>query len=74
MGLSDADIKDLTLGWEQTMGAVQKAIVDAGGYTWSLVPGQENANASPILMTNSPCSALSHDRYYPPPPPPPPPP
>eukprot|EP01046_Picozoa_sp_COSAG06_P025819 COSAG06_NODE_2191_length_7380_cov_12.835737_1_plen_32_part_10 len=32
MGLSDADIKDLTLGWEQTMGAVQKAIVDAGGY------------------------------------------
>jgi hypothetical protein len=50
------------------MGAVQKAIVDAGGYTWSLVPGQENANASPILMTNSPCSALSPDRYYPPPP------
>jgi hypothetical protein len=57
MGLSDADIKDLTLAWAETMGAVQKGILDKGGYTWSLIPGQENANASPIMMSNKTCAA-----------------
>lgn len=58
MGLTDDDIKQLTLAWSKTMGAVQKAIVGAGGYTWSLIPGQENANASPIMMTNVTCAPM----------------
>lgn len=28
---------------------LQKAILAAGGYTWSLIPGQSNANAMPML-------------------------
>lgn len=49
MGLSDDDVYDITLGWLTTMTAAQQAIVDAGGYTWSLIPGQDNANASPEM-------------------------
>jgi hypothetical protein len=57
MGLTDDDIADITLGWNETMGAVQQYILDHGGYTWSLIPGQENANASPLMMTNESCAA-----------------
>ena len=76
MGLSDADIADITQAWLDTFalaqashnpvycamrgggGAaafhvstslLQKAILAAGGYTWSLIPGQSNANAMPML-------------------------
>lgn len=44
------DIADITLGWLDTMTAAQQAIVDAGGYTWSLIPGQDNADASPLMV------------------------
>ena len=48
MGLSDEAIRDLTLGWNATtMEAVQQALLDQGGYTWSLMYGQESANAPP---------------------------
>lgn len=57
MGLSDDDIKDLTLAWQETMGLVQQAILDNGGYTWSLIDGQGNANASPHLLTTDSCIA-----------------
>lgn len=50
MGLSDNDIKDITLGWLDTMTKAQAAIVKAGGYTWSLMPGQDNANAMPLTL------------------------
>ena len=36
---------------------VQQGILDAKGYTWSLIPGQENANASPLMMKNTTCAA-----------------
>ena len=53
MGLSDSDIAELTTAWAETMGAVQQKILDAKAYTWSLIPGEENANASPKMMKNS---------------------
>ena len=53
MGLSDGDIAELTTAWAETMGAVQQKILDAKAYTWSLIPGEENANASPKMMKNS---------------------
>ena len=56
MGLSDADIKDLTIAWSKTMGAVQEAILKSGGYTWSLIPGQADANASPTTVSASSCA------------------
>jgi hypothetical protein len=55
MGLSDADIKALTLAWNETMGAVQTAILGAKGYTWSLIPGQDNANANPTMTSAASC-------------------
>lgn len=57
MGLSDADVAALTRGWLRAMTAVQQAVVDAGGYTWSLFPGQQNANASPTMVTPQSCAA-----------------
>lgn len=56
MGLSDEDIRDLTLAWNETMGAVQQAILDAGAYTWSLINGQDNADASPTLLKSNSCA------------------
>eukprot|EP01114_Cavostelium_apophysatum_P018996 TRINITY_DN5990_c0_g1_i2.p1 TRINITY_DN5990_c0_g1~~TRINITY_DN5990_c0_g1_i2.p1 ORF type:complete len:447 (-),score=72.88 TRINITY_DN5990_c0_g1_i2:49-1389(-) len=53
MGLSDYDIADITIGWLENMEIVQNAILKAGGYTWSLILGQDNANAMPIVVTNS---------------------
>jgi hypothetical protein len=50
MGLSDADIADLTRGWLTTFTAAQEGILAAGGYTWSLMPGQDNANAEPLVV------------------------
>ena len=42
MGLSDGDIAALTRGWLTAMTRAQAAIVGAGAYTWSLIPGQDN--------------------------------
>lgn len=57
MGLSDDDVADITSAWNATMGAVQQYILDHGGYTWSLIPGQANANAMPLLMNKTTCAA-----------------
>ena len=38
------------------MGAVQQAILKAKGYTWSLMYGQGNANASPTKLKKETCS------------------
>ena len=59
-GLSDEDIRDITLAWNETMGKVQEAILKNKGYTWSLIEGQGNANASPMMISasnSSQCSA-----------------
>eukprot|EP00757_Euglenozoa_sp_SAG-D1_P003189 gene3189-biopygen11893 len=50
MGLSNADVEDLTLGWNATMSAAQKYILGHEGYTWSLMWGEQNANAMPALL------------------------
>ena len=57
MGLSDEAVRDLTIGWNATMEAVQRGIVAAGGYTWSLMLGQENANAAPRMLKHDTCAA-----------------
>ena len=57
MGLTDQEIKDITLGWFETMEAVGSAILAADGYTWSLMPGQTMANASPQKVSKATCAA-----------------
>jgi hypothetical protein len=52
MNLSDKDISDITVEWNRTMKAVQQALLDNNAYTWSLMAGQENANASPFLLSS----------------------
>jgi len=56
MGLTDQDVMDLTIAWNETMGAVQKAILLHGGYTWSLMLGQQNANAPPQQLSKETCA------------------
>lgn len=56
MGLSDQDILDITKGWLETMTQTQAALEAHDGYTWSLIPGQQNANASPFMITASTCA------------------
>jgi hypothetical protein len=68
MGLSDEDIRDITVGWNITMGKVQQSILNNNGYTWSLIYGQGNANASPTLLKKSTCvqqlrSACGTNKY-----------
>ena len=62
MGLSDGDIADLTMGWLATMTAVQRALLDAGAYTWSLMRGGENADASPRIVGPDAPSCLAELR------------
>jgi hypothetical protein len=57
MGLSDEDVRDITLGWLAGMTAAQEAILARGKYTWSLIPGQDNADASPVVVTQTSCAA-----------------
>ena len=60
MGLSDEDVADITRGWLNGFTAVQQAIVDNGGYTWSLIPGQQNANAMPTLIDTDNAAACAN--------------
>lgn len=56
MGLSDADVADLTRGWLAGFTAAQQHILDRGAYTWSLIPGQANANAEPVIVDRASCA------------------
>lgn len=56
MGLSDDDIRDITVAWNTTMQAVQAGILAKGGYTWSLIKNQQNANASPTKLEKAECA------------------
>ena len=58
MGLSDKDVTDLTSGWLETMTQAQSAILGAGGFTWSLMSGGENADASPRMVGPDAASCL----------------
>jgi hypothetical protein len=51
MGLSDQDIADITNGWLETMTYAQQQILASNGFTWSLIDGQSNANASPLMIS-----------------------
>ena len=53
MGLSDEDIRQITIEWNKTMGEVQRVLLENEAYTWSLIPGQENANAAPFLLSSN---------------------
>ena len=55
MGLSDQDVLDITNEYYITMTAAQEAILQAKAYTWSLFPGQQNANAAPVLNNEKNC-------------------
>lgn len=57
MGLSDADVAAITRGWLAGFTAIQSAILARGKYTWSLIPGQDNANAEPRVVTRANCVA-----------------
>ena len=58
MGLSDEDIRDITVEWNKTMTAIHRALLENEAYTWSLIPGQENADASPVLLQPGTCATL----------------
>lgn len=62
MGLSDQDIADLTIQWNITMGHVQRAILNHSAYTWSLIPGQNNANAYPSFLSSNPKQCMESCR------------
>ncbi|GAB5362746.1 hypothetical protein AAMO2058_000824700 [Amorphochlora amoebiformis] len=44
--------------WNQTMTAVEESILQHKAYTWSLIPGEDNANASPLELTKDTCLPL----------------
>lgn len=49
-GLSDSDVRKITLEWNKTMELAERALLGRGSYTWWLMDGQENANAEPFLF------------------------
>lgn len=56
MGLSNESLWEITENWLKTMELAQEAILAAGGYTWSLIPGQANANAMPVIINATTCT------------------
>lgn len=50
MGLSDDDVYEITLAWNETMSLIEDRLLEHGAYTWWLMDGQENADASPYLF------------------------
>lgn len=57
MGLTDEEIRDITLAWNETVSAMEEAILKKGGYTWWLMAGQSNAGASPDGLAKASCAA-----------------
>ena len=58
MGLTPDDVRDITLGWQANMKAVESYILSKRAYSWSLMYGGEHANARPIHMWQGMCPAL----------------
>ncbi len=66
MGLSNQTLLAISEGWLKNMEVIQQAIIDAGGYTWSLMPGQSNANAMPVIVNSTNClGTLQNSSFYP---------
>ncbi len=61
MGLTDRDVSDLTLAWNETMKAVEVALLDHGAYTWWLMAGQQNADAWPYVLPGSWSSSMASE-------------
>lgn len=62
MGLSDEDIRDITLGWNETMTAIEKKLLDENAYSWWLMDHQANANAYPHLLNSNATKCLKQLR------------
>lgn len=65
MGLSDVDIEDITIAWNQTMTAVENSILERNDYTWWLMAGQANANAMPTLLRRETCASQLREACQP---------
>jgi len=65
MGLSDEEVEEITLAWNETMSAVENAILERKAYTWWLMAGQENANAMPTLLSRETCASQLRDACSP---------
>ena len=61
IGLSDIDIMDITLEWNKTMNLAMQKILQRKAYTWSLMDGQQNANAQPYLFNLLPSIAYDNN-------------
>lgn len=55
MGLTNRSVWEITTGWLHNMERIQEAIVETKCYTWSLIPGQANANAMPVIVNSTTC-------------------
>lgn len=64
-GLTDDDIYHLTLEWRQTMAHVEEALLQHGAYAWSMMHGQQIANAWPEFLTAPRCAAALRDACQP---------
>eukprot|EP01048_Picozoa_sp_COSAG05_P012010 COSAG05_NODE_1174_length_5617_cov_33.367162_2_plen_384_part_00 len=62
MGLSDAEIKDISIGWRANMEAVHKALIKHKAFAWDLFPNQHDAGcgAGPEISKSSCHAILSH--------------
>jgi hypothetical protein len=63
IGLSDEDIANITVQWNITMGYAQRAILYHHAYTWSLISGQNNANAWPQFLSSNSKQCIASCRY-----------
>ena len=48
MGLTDADIEAISLGWRSNMDAVRTALLKNGAFAWDLFPNQHDAGCGVI--------------------------
>jgi len=64
MGLSDEDIRQITLEWNTTMKLLEQNLLQRGAYTWWLMEGQENANAMPYVLDLKDAKDASRDSHH----------
>jgi hypothetical protein len=55
MGLTDADVQQISEGWRENMDAAHEMILKLGGFAWDLFPNQHNAgcSAGPAVVKTS---------------------
>jgi hypothetical protein len=63
--VSNATIDVVTRAWLQLVTRAQQRILDANKFTWSLMVGQNNANAMPLVLTTpSNCTDLMRESCH----------